>query len=208
MVSVNNITLAFSGKTLLDNISFVVNKKDRIGLTGKNGAGKSTLMKIMSGSQEVDGGNVSFPSEMKIGYLPQQMTYPIGKTVLEETFAAFSEIFKIEKQIENIGNQLAEREDYHNDAYLDLIEQLNKKEEQFRLLGGNSVHGEVEKTLKGLGFEQSDFQRQVTEFSGGWRMRIELAKIILQKPDLLLLDEPTNHLDIESSEWLEQLLIS
>ncbi len=208
MVSVNNIILAFSGKTLLDNISFVVNKKDRIGLTGKNGAGKSTLMKIMSGLQEVDGGSISFPSEMKIGYLPQQMTYPKGKTVLEETFTAFSEIFKLEKQIENIGNQLAERDDYHNDAYLELIEQLNKKEEQFRLLGGNSVHGEVEKTLKGLGFEQNDFQRQVTEFSGGWRMRIELAKIILQKPDLLLLDEPTNHLDIESIEWLEQLLIS
>ncbi len=208
MVSVNNITLAFSGKTLLDNISFVINKKDRIGLTGKNGAGKSTLLKIIKGIQEVDKGNISFPSEMKMGYLPQQMTYPEGKTVSEETLTAFSEIFALEKQIENIGNQLAERDDYHSEDYLKLIEELNKKEEQFRLLGGNSVHGEVEKTLKGLGFTQEDFQRQVTEFSGGWRMRIELAKIILQKPELLLLDEPTNHLDIESIEWLEQLLIS
>lgn len=208
MVSVNNITLSFNGKTLLDNISFVVNKKDRIGLTGKNGAGKTTLLKIIAGIQEIDGGNVSFPSEMKIGYLPQQMTYPEGKTVFEETFSAFDEINILEKNIQSIGKQLSEREDYHSQNYLKLIEQLNKYEEQFHLLGGNSVHGETERTLKGLGFIQEDFNRQVSEFSGGWRMRIELAKIILRKPDLLLLDEPMNHLDIESIEWLEQLLIN
>jgi len=208
MISVNNITLSFGGKTLLNNISFVINKKDRIGLTGKNGAGKTTLLKIIYGIQEVDSGSISFPSGINTGYLPQQMLYPEGKTVLEETFAAFSEINILEKQIQLIGNQLSEREDYHSEAYLKLIEQLNKYEEQFTILGGNSVKGEIERTLKGLGFEQEDFERQVTEFSGGWRMRIELAKIILRKPDLLLLDEPTNHLDIESIEWLEQLLIN
>ncbi len=208
MVSVNNITLSFGGKILLDNISFVINKKDRLGLTGKNGAGKTTLMKIIKGIQEVDSGSVSHSAGIKIGYLPQQMTYPEGKTVIEETFTAFSEISKIEKQLETIGKLLAERDDYHSDDYLKLIEDLNKKEERFRILGGQSVHAEIEKTLKGLGFTQEDFNRQVTELSGGWRMRIELAKIILQKPELLLLDEPTNHLDIESIEWFEQRLIN
>ncbi len=208
MVSINNIKLSFSGKILLNDISFVINKKDRIGLTGKNGAGKSTLMKIITGSQEVDSGTISCPSELKIGYLPQQMTYPIGKTVFEETLSTFSEINNIENQIQSVGNQLAQRNDYHSDEYLKLIEQLNRYEEQFNFLGGHSIHGNIEKTLKGLGFEQEDFKRDVSEFSGGWRMRIELAKILLQKPALLLLDEPTNHLDIESIEWLEQVLMN
>ncbi len=208
MISINNITLSFSGKTLLDNISFVINKKDRIGLTGKNGAGKTTLLKIIKGTQETDSGDISFPSEMKMGYLPQQMTYPEGKTVLDEAYTAFSEINKVEKNIKKISVQLSERDDYNSNEYLKLIEQLNKYEERFNLLGGNTFKGETEKTLKGLGFAQDDFYRQVTEFSGGWRMRIELAKILLRKPELLLLDEPTNHLDIESIEWLEQLLIN
>ncbi len=208
MISVNNITLSFGGKTLLNDISFVINKKDRIGLTGKNGAGKSTLLKIICGIQKTDSGEVSMPSGTKTGYLPQQMTYPEGKTVLEETLTAFEDIFKIKKQIDDLNKQLAERTDYNEKEYLKLIEQLNKKEERFHLLGGHSLRGEAEKTLKGLGFSESDFDRQVTEFSGGWRMRIELAEILLKKPDLLLLDEPTNHLDIESIQWLEQLLIS
>ncbi len=209
MVSINNITLSFGGKTLLNDISFVINKKDRIGLTGKNGAGKSTLLKIITGKQEIDGGGtISFPSELKIGYLPQQMTYPVGKTVSEETLSAFSEIQHIENKIRETGNRLAQRDDYHSDEYLRLIEELNKYEEQFNLLGGHTLRGNVERTLKGLGFEQEDFNRDVSEFSGGWRMRIELAKILLQKPGLLLLDEPTNHLDIESIEWLEQVLIN
>ncbi len=208
MISINNITLSFSGKILLDNISFVINKKDRIGLTGKNGAGKTTLLKIITGTQETDSGDISFPSEMKMGYLPQQMTYPKGKTVLDEAYTAFSEINKVEKNIKKISVQLAERNDYNSNEYLKLIEQLNKYEERFNLLGGSTFKGETEKTLKGLGFAQDDFYRQVTEFSGGWRMRIELAKILLRKPELLLLDEPTNHLDIESIEWLEQLLIN
>ncbi|NOZ36055.1 MAG: ATP-binding cassette domain-containing protein [Chlorobi bacterium] len=208
MVSINNITLSFGGKTLLNDISFVVNKKDRIGLTGKNGAGKSTLMKIITGSQEVDRGTISYPSGLKIGYLPQQMNYPVGKTVLEETLSTFSEINNLENRIQSIGNQLAQRYDYHSDEYLKLIEQLNIYEEQFNFLGGHSIHGNIEKTLKGLGFEQEDFERNLSEFSGGWRMRVELAKILLQKPALLLLDEPTNHLDIESIEWLEQVLMN
>ncbi|MCF6183614.1 MAG: ATP-binding cassette domain-containing protein [Bacteroidales bacterium] len=208
MVSINNIKLSFGGKILLNDISFVINKKDRIGLTGKNGAGKSTLMKIITGSQEIDSGTISYPSELKIGYLPQQMTYPVGKTVFEETLSTFSEINNIENQIQSVGNKLAQRDDYHSDEYLKLIEQLNRYEEQFNFLGGHSIHGNIEKTLKGLGFEQEDFKRDVSEFSGGWRMRIELAKILLQKPALLLLDEPTNHLDIESIEWLEQVLMN
>ncbi len=206
MISVNNISLSFNGKFLLNNISFVINKKDRIGLTGKNGAGKSTLLKIIKGIQSVDAGEIAYPAGMKIGYLPQQMTYPAGKTVFDETMSAFSEITALEKQIQTTGAALGQRDDYHSADYLDLIENLNKYEERFRMSGGHTIEADIEKTLKGLGFVRADFNRQVTEFSGGWRMRIELAKIVLQKPDLLLLDEPTNHLDIESIEWLEQHL--
>ncbi len=208
MYSINNIELAFSGIPLLKGISFVINKKDRIGLTGKNGAGKSTLLKIITGLQEYDKGSISFPSDTTIGYLPQQMIYPEGKTVIDETLTAFSDINKLKEKIETLGNELAERTDYESDSYLKLIEHYTRLQERYTFSGAEHADASAEKMLKGLGFLPSDFNRQADEFSGGWRMRIELAKILLQTPDILLLDEPTNHLDIESVAWLEQFLKS
>jgi len=208
MISLNNISVAFNGIPLLKDISFVINKKARIGLTGKNGAGKSTLLKIIVGIQEKDAGNISIPTGTTLGYLPQQMKYPEGNTVLNEALTAFKDTLSIKENIEKLNLQLAERTDYESDEYLSIIEKINVLNDRFNIAGGYNFEAETEKTLKGLGFMQSDFTRNVEELSGGWRMRIELAKILLQKPNLLLLDEPTNHLDIESIQWLEQFLIS
>jgi ATP-binding cassette subfamily F protein 3 len=206
MVSVNNISVEFSGYTLLDNVSFAINPRDRIGLVGKNGAGKSTLLKILVGKQTPTAGQVVVPADYTIGYLPQQMAVADGRTVLEETLQAFACLHDLQNRIGCITQELASRTDYESDGYHKLIEQLNETNDHYYLLGGDNQEGEAEKTLLGLGFKRSDFLRATSEFSGGWRMRIELAKILLQRPQLLLLDEPTNHLDIESIQWLEDYL--
>lgn len=206
MISVEGLTVEFGGFTLFDSISFVVNKKERIALVGKNGAGKSTMLKIFAGLQPPTRGNVSVPRDVTIGYLPQHMTLKEGNTVMEEAALAFSHIQKIETELEQVNKQLAERTDYESEAYHNLIEKSTYLNEQFLMSGGNNFEAEIEKTLTGLGFKRSDFIRQTSEFSGGWRMRIELAKLLLQRPDVLLLDEPTNHLDIESIQWLETFL--
>ena len=206
MISINNISLYFGGQNLFDDISFMINKGDKIGLVGKNGAGKSTLLKVLSNDQKLNNGNISSPNGIKIGYLKQDLDFEDGKTVLEDAQSAFLEINKLEKKLEYFNKQFNERTDYESQEYLDLINQFNETEERFRLLGGHDIHSEISQVLNGLGFTQFDFNRQSSEFSGGWRMRVELAKILLQKPDLLLLDEPTNHLDIESIIWIERWL--
>lgn len=206
MVSVEGLTVEFGSFTLFDNISFVVNKKDRIALVGKNGAGKSTMLKTFAGIQSPTKGNISYPKDVTIGYLPQIMQLNDGNTVLEEAALAFKHIHAIENELNDVNRQLAERTDYESQAYHDLIERSTYLNEQFSISGGNNFQAEIEKTLLGLGFTRSDFDRQTKEFSGGWRMRIELAKLLLQSPDILLLDEPTNHLDIESIQWLETFL--
>ncbi|MFV0419761.1 MAG: ABC-F family ATP-binding cassette domain-containing protein [Dysgonomonas sp.] len=206
MVSVEGLTVEFGGFTLFDDISFVVNKKERIALVGKNGAGKSTMLKIFAGIQQPTRGNVSLPKDVSIGYLPQHMTLNDGNTVFEEAALAFSHIQKIEEELEYVNKQLAERTDYESDAYHNLIERSSQLNEEFLMSGGSNFQAEIEKTLIGLGFKRTDFIRPTSEFSGGWRMRIELAKLLLQRPDVLLLDEPTNHLDIESIQWLETFL--
>ena len=206
MVSLNDLTVSFGGFTLFNGIGFMINPNDRIGLVGKNGAGKSTLLKILMGLQQPTSGQVSVPNDYTIGYLPQQMAVADGKTVFEETMTAYNQILELESRIAEITKQLEENTDYESDAYMKLIEQLNDATDHFHLLGGDDIEGETEQTLLGLGFKRSDFDRQTSEFSGGWRMRIELAKILLTHPQLLLLDEPTNHLDIESIQWLEDYL--
>jgi ATP-binding cassette, subfamily F, member 3 len=206
MISVNNVTVSFGGFALYEDISFLVNQRDRIGLAGKNGAGKSTLLKILAGLQSPTSGDVSKPTACTLGYLPQDMVHNLGKTVFDETATAFQELKKLEARIEEINHQLATRTDYESDAYMNLITELNEVNERFDIIGGFSIDAEIEKTLLGLGFERKDFTRLTDEFSGGWRMRIELAKILLQRPNVLLLDEPTNHLDIESIQWLEDFL--
>lgn len=206
VISIEGLTVEFGNFILFDDISFVVNKKDRIALVGKNGAGKSTMLKIFAGLQQPGRGNVSFPKDITIGYLPQQMQLQDGNTVLEEASLAFNHIKKIEEDLDDTNHQLAERTDYESQAYHDLIERSTYLNEQFLMSGGNNFQAEIEKTLLGLGFLRSDFERPTKEFSGGWRMRIELAKLLLQRPDVLLLDEPTNHLDIESIQWLENFL--
>ena len=206
MISVEGLTVEFGGFTLFDDISFVLNKKERIALVGKNGAGKSTMLKIFAGLQQPTGGNVSLPKDITIGYLPQHMTLNEGNSVVEEASLAFSHISEMEEQIAYVNNQLAERTDYESEEYHNLIEKSTVLQEQFMMAGGNNFQAEVEKTLIGLGFKRSDFDRPTSEFSGGWRMRIELAKLLLRRPDVLLLDEPTNHLDIESIQWLETFL--
>nr|WP_255495177.1 ABC-F family ATP-binding cassette domain-containing protein [Dysgonomonas sp. 521] len=200
------MTVEFGCFTLFDSISFVVNKKERIALVGKNGAGKSTMLKIFAGLQPPTRGSVSVPRDVTIGYLPQHMTLKEGNTVMEEAAFAFSHIQRIETELEQVNKQLAERTDYESEAYHNLIEKSTYLNEQFLMSGGNNFEAEIEKTLTGLGFKRSDFIRQTSEFSGGWRMRIELAKLLLQRPNVLLLDEPTNHLDIESIQWLETFL--
>ncbi len=206
MISVSGLTVEFSGVALFNDVSFLINPRDRVGLTGKNGAGKSTLLKILSGQQPYDQGSVAVPRDTTIGYLPQHMTVSDTQTVFDETMTAFVEIKQLEKDIAHLNEQLATRTDYESEAYMDLIHQVSDKNDRFNLLGGGSVEADVENTLIGLGFERSDFQRPTNEFSGGWRMRIELAKVLLQHPDVLLLDEPTNHLDIESVQWFEDML--
>lgn len=206
MISVEGLTVEFGGFTLFDDVSFVVNKKDRIALVGKNGAGKSTMLKIFAGLQPPTRGNISYPKDITIGYLPQHMTLKEGNTVFEEASLAFEHIQKMEAELEFVNKQLAERTDYESDSYHNLIEKSTYLHEQFMMSGGNNFQAEIEKTLVGLGFNRAAFERPTSEFSGGWRMRIELAKLLLQRPDVLLLDEPTNHLDIESIQWLENFL--
>lgn len=208
MVSVDGLTVEFGGTTLFSDVSFVINPKDRIALMGKNGAGKSTLLKILAGVREPTRGNVTFPKEFKIAYLPQHLMMDDGKTVFEETAQAFSHLHELEKRIEQINEQLATRTDYESDAYMQFIEEVATLSEKFYGIEETNIDADIEKTLLGLGFEREDFHRPTSEFSGGWRMRIELAKLLLQQPDVLLLDEPTNHLDIDSIQWFEDFLIN
>ena len=206
MLSIENLSVEFGGFTLLDSISFVLNRNERVALTGKNGAGKSTLLKIIAGVQKPTNGNVSVPKDATIGYLPQQMKLNDSRTVFEEASQAFGHLKKMEQDLEHLHNQMAERNDYESEAYQTIIERATDLQELLQMSGIHNFEAEVEKTLLGLGFQRSDFSRSTGEFSGGWRMRIELAKILLQAPDVLLLDEPTNHLDIESIQWLENFL--
>lgn len=208
MISIENLTVQFGGFTLLDEISFVLNKDERIALAGKNGAGKSTLLKLMAGAQQPTSGIISYPKEVTVGYLPQQMKLSNERTVKEEAALAFEHLKKLEQELEVLHRQLAERTDYESDEYHHIIQRSTDVQELLLMSGINDFEAETEKTLLGLGFNRSDFNRPTQEFSGGWRMRIELAKILLQSPDVLLLDEPTNHLDIESIQWLETFLIS
>ena len=202
MISINDLTVSFGGWDLFKDITLMINPKDRIGLVGKNGAGKSTLLKVLIGEQPPASGQVSVPSGVTLGYLPQQMKVFDHKTVIEETATAFDEVNALEQQIARLTTELGERTDYESEAYSDLIHHLNEANDRFRILGGENREAEMEKTLLGLGFERRDFDRPTREFSGGWRMRIELAKLLLRRPSVFLLDEPTNHLDIESIQWL------
>jgi ATP-binding cassette, subfamily F, member 3 len=206
MVSVQDITVSFGSFDLLTNISFLINEQDRIGLAGKNGAGKSTLLKIIAGLQAPTSGRIDMSKEVTIGYLPQQMKVDDTTTVMNETITAFSELIGLLEEIEHCSSEIARREDYESAEYLRLCDHLTVVEERYRMLGGANYAAEAEQTLFGLGFERKDFERATKELSGGWRMRVELAKILLKKPSLLLLDEPTNHLDIESIQWLESFL--
>ena len=208
MLSVDNITVEFGGFVLLNNISFVINKNERVALVGKNGAGKSTLLKIMAGKQMPTHGSIACPKDISVGYLPQQMALSDSRTVKEEASTAFEHLQKMERDLEKLHIQLAERTDYESQEYSQLIQRASDLQELLQLSGIHNFEAEVEKTLLGLGFSRSDFDRPTREFSGGWRMRIELAKLLLQNHDVLLLDEPTNHLDIESIQWLENFLIS
>jgi ATP-binding cassette, subfamily F, member 3 len=206
MVSVQDIWVSFGSFDLLNNISFLINDQDRIGLTGKNGSGKSTLLKVISGIQSPTKGVIDMSKEVTIGYLPQQMNVNDSTTVLNETLTAFAGLMDLSEEIERYGREIVQRDDYHSADYLKLCDLLTETEERYRILGGSSYMAETEQTLHGLGFERRDFDRPTRELSGGWRMRIELAKLILKKPSLFLLDEPTNHLDIESIQWLESFL--
>ena len=207
MISIDGLTVEFGGTTLFSDISFVINEKDRIALMGKNGAGKSTLLKILAGVREPTRGKVSAPKDTVIAYLPQHLMVNDGRTVFEEAEQAFAHLHEMEAEINELNRQLETRTDYDSDDYMQLIERVSTLSEKFYSIEDINYHADVEKTLMGLGFKRTDFGRQTSEFSGGWRMRIELAKLLLQKPDVLLLDEPTNHLDIESIQWLEDFLI-
>jgi len=208
MITVNDISVQFGGSTLFDNVSFAINENDKIALMGKNGAGKSTLLKIIAGVSKPTSGNISAPKEAKIAYLPQHLLTKDDATVFEETSKAFAEISKMKAEIDEINEALTVRTDYESDEYMKLIERVSELSEKFYSIEEVNYEAEVEKALKGLGFVREDFNRLTSEFSGGWRMRIELAKILLQNPDLILLDEPTNHVDIESVMWLEDFLIN
>lgn len=203
---INKLTLHFGGRVMFNDIAFRINENDKIGLTGRNGAGKSTLLKTIMGIQKADEYDVSLPKGTTFGYLPQELFVNSDKTVYEETRTAFDRVLAIEAEIAQLQHELETRTDYETDSYMELIERFNEKETQLNNLGGYSLNEQIEKVLKGLGFSNSDFEKSVKAFSGGWQMRIELAKILLQKPDLILLDEPTNHLDIESVTWLETFL--
>lgn len=206
MVSVNSLGMEFSARPLFDDVSFVINRSDRIALVGKNGAGKSTIMKIIAGMQSPTSGSVSAPNDVTIGYLPQEMKTTDDTTLLNETHKAFSDSLARRQELDHLNAELAERTDYESEAYSDLLEKISFLSERIAMDGAENMEAEMERTLIGLGFKRSDFDRPTSEFSGGWRMRVELAKILLRRPDLLLLDEPTNHLDIESIQWLEQFL--
>jgi ATP-binding cassette, subfamily F, member 3 len=206
MISVDQLVVSFGGFELFKGISLLVSPKDRIGLVGKNGAGKSTLLKILAGQQQPNEGVVSVPSDVRLGYLPQHMIITDGRTVFDEAITSFEEILNLERRIEEINHEIATRTDYESSEYNRMVTHVSEFNDLFHLLGGNNFEAEVEQTLMGLGFLRSDFTRQTSEFSGGWRMRIELAKILLKRPDVFLLDEPTNHLDIESIQWLEDFL--
>lgn len=206
MLSVNNLSIYFSGKFLFDNVSFLINERDRVGLVGKNGAGKTTLLRIINGEQIPESGTISKKNDLTIGYLPQDMISTGEDTIFNEALKAFDQALAIKHEADNLQEELTIREDYHSEEYMKLIQRLNDCNEHFSLLGGHSMEGDTEKVLIGLGFRPSDFNRKITEFSGGWKMRVELSKLLLRKPDLLLLDEPTNHLDIESIQWLEDYL--
>lgn len=208
MVSVENLSVQFGGKYIFREVSFLVNPKDRVGLVGKNGAGKTTLLRIFMGLQKPDSGVVVVPENMTLGYLPQQMSVTDKRTVYEEAVTAFDEITSLEKEIEKLSHEITHRTDYESKEYLNLIDRLAEKNEHYEILGAGNIDAKTEQTLLGLGFETRDFNRPTREFSGGWRMRIELAKILLRSPDVLLLDEPTNHLDIESIQWLEEFLMN
>ncbi len=208
MVSVDGLAVEFGGTTLFSDVSFVINDADRIALMGKNGAGKSTLLKILAGVRKPSRGSVSAPKDTVIAYLPQHLMTEDGRTVFEETSQAFAHLHAMQAHLDDLNRQLAERTDYESDSYMALIEEVATLSEKFYAIDMTHFEEDVEKTLLGLGFERSDFDRQTSEFSGGWRMRIELAKMLLQNPDVLLLDEPTNHLDIESIGWLENFLIN
>ena len=207
MISVEGLKVEFSAKPLFQDVSFVVNDKDRIALVGKNGAGKSTMLKILCGKQKPDAGVVAVPNDTTIGYLPQVMHLTDDTTLREETRKAFADVLKQKERVAKMERELAERTDYESESYMELVEKFSHEHDRFMLLGADNYEAELERTLLGLGFNKTDFERPTSEFSGGWRMRIELAKILLQRPDVLLLDEPTNHLDIESIQWLEQFLV-
>lgn len=208
MISVENLGVEFSGSTLFSDVNFVINPTDKIALMGKNGAGKSTMMKIIAGEQKANKGHVRVPTDAVIAYLPQHLLTEDNCTVFEETAKAFKQVFEIKAEMERLNKELETRTDYESNEYMTIIEQVSDLGEKFYALEDVNYDAEVEKALKGLGFKQADFERQTKEFSGGWRMRIELAKILLQKPDLILLDEPTNHIDIESVLWLEDFLVN
>ena len=208
MISIQNLSVEFSAKSLFDNINYVINKKDKIALVGKNGAGKSTMLKIIAGLQKPTSGNVAIPSDITIGYLPQQMILSDTSTVIEEVRKAFSHIDSLHEQIDKVNQQLQSSQDYDSEDYNELIERLTLLTERLSIEESDNCEAEMEKTLIGLGFDRKDFNRPTAEFSGGWRMRIELAKLLLTRPDVLLLDEPTNHLDIESIQWMENFLIT
>ena len=206
MISIDGLTVEFGVKPLFKDVSFVINERDRIALVGKNGAGKSTMLKILCGLQRPTGGVVSIPNDTTVGYLPQVMKLSDDTTVKEETRKAFADKTKIEEKLKKMEQEMAERTDYESEGYAELVERFTTEHERYMMMGGENYEAEIERTLTGLGFSRDDFDRPTREFSGGWRMRIELAKILLRRPDVLLLDEPTNHLDIESIQWLEQFL--
>ena len=206
MISIDGLTVEFGVKPLFKDVSFVINERDRIALVGKNGAGKSTMLKILCGLQKPTSGAVSVPNDLTIGYLPQVMKLSDDTTVKEETRKAFADKTKMEEKLKKMEQEMAERTDYESDSYAELVERFTTEYERYMMMGGENYEAEIERTLTGLGFTRDDFDRPTREFSGGWRMRIELAKILLRRPDVLLLDEPTNHLDIESIQWLEQFL--
>ena len=206
MISVESLKVEFGTRPLFEDVSFVINKKDRIALVGKNGAGKSTLLKILAAQQQPTSGSVSVQNDISIGYLPQVMVFSDNHTVIEETEKAFSHIQELKEKVDTLNEELLNRTDYESESYMELVERFTHENERFQIIGGMNYRAEMERTLQGLGFATSDFNRPTKEFSGGWRMRIELAKLLLQRPDVLLLDEPTNHLDIESIRWLESFL--
>ncbi len=206
MYTIHQLSIAFNGNPLFQNISFLINPNDRIGLAGDNGSGKSTLLKMIAGLQSFDSGQINIPSDKKIGYLPQEINTVSELSVMNETLKAFEEANQLSANMKRLTAELEQRTDYESETYIKMAEQLSHANEHFHIVGGHKQAAEAEKVLKGLGFKQSDFDRPLRTFSGGWQMRVEIAKLLLQKPDLLLLDEPVNHLDIESIEWLESFL--